>query len=182
MALNGQPNGMATVGFDVMAQAVATKSGASAPYFTSPTAATTTGILSAVGGSLRMNAADQAIVTGVSLAVNNNLNYTPVIGSLLVPDIFYGRTVITGTVSALMSDLSMVDAFINESSVDLTVLFTGTASPTDFISLNMQRVKLSGATHSLGADNGVIVNLPFQALLQSGTGYDTSSLVVQRSN
>ena len=150
------------------------------PYYTAPAGATTTGVLSAVAGTLRLGGVDQVVVTGLNFNLTNNLSMTPVIGSPFVPDIFYGRMVVTGQVSAYLADASLIKAFLNETQVDLTAMLTGLSS--DFISLNMQRVKLTGVSKTIGADNGVIAQFTFQALLASGTGIDTGSVIIQRSN
>jgi hypothetical protein len=55
-------------------------------------------------------------------------------------------------------------------------------APEDFLCFNMQRVKLGGATKTVGASSGVIVSCPFSALLANATGADASTLIIQRSN
>jgi hypothetical protein len=109
-----------------------------------------------------------------------------VIGSVVVPDIFYGSMVCTGSVSAYIENADLLNAFLNETEVDLVAQLqaSGTA-PQDFLAINMQRVKLSGATKTIGPDGGVIAQFPFQALLKTGgagTAFDNSTLTIQRSN
>lgn len=178
-----QPNGIATVQWELMGQNGVVSDTA---YYTSPTAQANTGVLSGVDGSLRLNGVEQAVVTALQINYTNNTSMTPVIGSTISPNIFVGRGVITGTVSAYLEDESLIAAFLNEQEVDLVaVLEASGGDPSDFLSLNMQRVKLNGATKTIGADGGVIAQFPFQALLKSGgatTAYDQSTLVVQRSN
>jgi hypothetical protein len=43
-------------------------------------------------------------------------------------------------------------------------------------------VKLQSPSKTIGADGGVVASFPFQALLASGDGIETGSLVIQRSN
>lgn len=178
-----QPNGISTVSWDLMGRNGVTNAAA---YFTSPTAETTTGVLSGIDGALRLNGTEQAVVTGLQINFTNNLSMTPVIGSTVVPDIFYGRMVATGTVSAYIEDASLIQAFENESEVDLVaVLQASGAAPQDFLTFNMQRVKLNGATKTIGPDGGVIAQFPFQALLKAGgtgTAFDQTTLTIQRSN
>lgn len=183
--VRAQPNGMVAMSFGVEGRKGEMLSGASAPYFTDSTAQTNTGILSAITGTLRLGGADQAVVTGFDMNLSNNLSATPVIGSVYVPDIFYGRMVVTGSISAYMEDASLINAFLNETENDLTVMLAGTASPTDFININMQRIKLTAGQKQIGPEGGVIVNFPYQALLKSGgsgTAFDQASLTIQRSN
>lgn len=183
MTISAQPNGLANCSWELVGQNF---NMANTGYFTSPTAETTTGIVSGVDGFLRLNGEEQGVVTGFQLNFTNNLSMTPVIGSTFGPDVFYGRMVCTGSVSAYLEDADLVNAFVNESEVDLVaVLEASGANPQEFLSFNMQRIKLTGASKTIGADGGVIAQFPFQALLKaggSGTAYDQSTLVVHRSN
>lgn len=180
---NVQPSGMASVSWELMGQNFAM--GTATPYFTSPTVEPVTGVLSGIDGALRLNGEEQAVITGLQMNFSNNLTMPPVIGSVQVPEIFYGRMVVTGTVSAFIEDADLVNAFINESEIDLVAVLETGANPQDFLSFNMQRIKLTGAQKSIGPDGGVIAQFPFQALLKSGgagTAFDQSTLTIQRSN
>lgn len=179
-----QPNGMATISFDMMGQNGVPSDAA---YFTTPTAETTTGVLSGVDGTMRVGSADLAILTGLQINVTNNLSMPPVIGSVIAPEIFYGRKVITGSLSAFLADETLLAAFSAETEVAIAALIAGAGSePKPFLHLFMPRVKLSGGTKTVGPDGGVIVQYPFQALLPTGAGsgtqFDAASLVIQRSN
>lgn len=178
-----QPNGIASVSWDFLGQK-GTIPGSQ--YFTTPTGETTTGVLSGVDGALRLNGEEQAVITGLQLNFSNNCSLTPVIGSVISPSIFYGRQVVTGTVSAYVEDADLLNAFLNETEVDLVaVLQASGAAPQSFLSFNMQRVKLNGAQKTIGPDGGVIAQFPFQALLKSGgatTINDQATIAIQRSN
>lgn len=176
------PNGNATVGFDFAGRKPELMQGATAPYFTSPIAEGTTGIVNGIGGSIRVAGVDRAIVTGFDVNVNLNLSAPPVIGPRYVPEIFYGRSVVTGMVTAFLEDASLIAAFLNETEVDISALVTGALDNADFLAFNMQRVKLMGAQKQIGPEGGVIVQFPYQATLKSGTGFDTGTLTIQRSN
>jgi hypothetical protein len=179
-----QPNGMATVGWEMLGRNAAAPS--ATPYFTSPTGETVTGIVSGIDGALRLNGAELGIVTGLQLNMTNNLSIQPVIGSTIAPDIFYGRKVLTGSVSAFLEDRTLLQAFDNETEMDIVaVLQASGTEPRDFLSFSMQRVKFSAATKDIGPDGGVVVQFPFQALLRAGgstTTFDQSTLAIQRSN
>lgn len=182
MAISLPPNGMATASFGVMGVDMADTGGAGAPVFANPTAAAATGILAGVNGSLSVAGAPSAIVTGLDFTVTNNLNSQPVVGSVKVPEIFYGRLVVTGTLSAYFADQVMLDYFLNETEIALAAQLDD-ANGSDFMAFRMNRVKLMGANKTIGPDGGVILQSPFQSLLSSGvSGYDDGSLVIQRSN
>jgi hypothetical protein len=179
-----QPNGMSTVSWDFLGQNQLAP--ANAAYFSSPTAETTTGILSGIDGALRLNGAELGIITGLQMQMTNNLSVQPVIGSKIAPDVFRGRKVLTGSVSAFLDDRTMLQAFEAETEIDIVAVLQASGNaPQDFMSFSMQRVKFSAATKSVGPDGGVVVQFPFQALLKPGgstTTFDQSTLVIQRSN
>lgn len=177
------PNGMSSVSFGFMGQDQQVLDGANAPYFTSPTAAGTNGIFAGPNGSLRFGGGERLVVTGLDINVDLGLSSDAVVGSDIVPDVFYGRTNITGNVSFFLEDKSLISQFIAETEIELVSQLTANmAAPEDFVCFNMQRIKLGGATKTVGAQGGVIVSCPYQALLANATGADASTLVVQRSN
>jgi hypothetical protein len=178
------PTGIATISIEYQGQNGTQLSGASAPYFTAPAPQGTTGALAAVQGALRVNGQDRAIVTGLDFAITNNLSSTPVVGSDMVPEIFYGTTVITGTLSAFFDGPDLVDAFLNETEFDIVAVFEAAgAAPRDFLAFNIQRAKFTGSSKSIGADGGVILSFPWQALIRAPSpGYDGTTMTIQRSN
>ena len=182
--INLPPNGIATVQWDVMGIDGQNLSGGSYPYFTSPAAVTTTGVLTGIEGGIRLNGVEQAIITGAQLSVSNNLSVQPVVGSVLTPDIFYGRLVVTGQISAFLADETLINVFVNESLVDLVMQANASGvSPQSFLTFNMQNVKLTSSSKTVGAEGGVIVQFPFQAVIgPASSTVDAASLVIQRSN
>lgn len=183
LQLRVAPNGMTTIGWSILGANGSPLSGASSPYFTSPTDAPTTGVLSGLDGSLRANGVEQGVVTGIDLSFNNNLSMGPVIGSNITAAIFYGRKVVTGNMSVYLKDSSFLDAFDQEDTFDVVIVLAAAGDePKDFMVFNMQKVKLQSPSKTIGADGGVVASFPFQALLASGDGIETGSLVIQRSN
>lgn len=173
------PTGMATVNFGVQGQDMISQSGAG---FATPTAAGTQGVLAGVGGTLSVAGAPSALITGLDINVTNNLSSQPVLGSNKVPEIFYGRMVITGSLSAFFQDATVADFFLNETEVALQAQLDD-ANQSDFMRFLMPRIKLMGATKSIGAEGGVILQCPYQALYSSGvSGVDDGTLNIQRSN
>lgn len=178
------PTGMATVTFNVQGQDGQVLAGAGAPYFTAAASETTTGVLAGVNGSLTLAGAASAVVTGLDFSVNNNMSSQPVVGANKVPDIFYGRTVIQGTVSAYLENESLLNAFLNETEIDIVAQLDD-ANASDFLCFRFHRVKLNGVSKTIGADGGVLAQFPFQSLLRTGgtgTVFDQSGMVIQRSN
>ena len=182
MSVSLPPTGMANISFGLQGVDMLDTASASAPVFASPAGAQATNLLAGVNGSLSIAGAASAIITSLDLSVSNNLSSTPVVGSVIVPEIFYGRLVVTGSLSAYFADQTMLDYFLNESEISIVAQLDD-ANGSDFMTFRMNRVKLMGANKSVGPDGGVILQSPFQSLLSSGvTGVDDGSLVIQRSN
>lgn len=185
MSLNVVPNSSVKVAFDVMGQDGEILSGASAPYFTAPTAAGTVEMADGNSGTIVFNGAGVAVATSVELSIDNGLSSTPVIGSDLTPDVFYGVRRVTGSVNLFLEGATVPNVFLNESEANLFVrLHTSASAPEDFVSVAISRLKLQGATKSVGADGGLIITCPFHALLRAGgaaTAYDQTSVSIQKS-
>lgn len=180
MNVSIQPNAMATVTFGFQGKDMTTGTGAQSPAFASPTAATTTGIMSGSSGTLSIDGVGSSIVTSLDFSVNTNLNATPVVGANTVPDIFYGRTVVTGNVSAYFDSLGLLNAFLNETEVKIATTLTATDSTS--LTFKFNRVKLNGASKTIGPDGGVIATFPFQSLLATSVAGDANgSIVIERS-
>lgn len=183
-AIRIPPNGMATCSFGFMGQDMVILDGASSPYFTAPVAAGADGIFAGPQGSLRFAGAERGVVTGVDINIDVGLSADPVVGRDTVPDIFYGTTTVSGNVSAYLEDKSLIEKFVNESEVELVSLLqaSGSVAPIPFMCFNLPRIKLGGATKTVGAQGGVIATFPFTALKAGATGVDASTIVIQRSN
>lgn len=174
--------GLATCGFDVMGKDGTVVTGASAPYFTAPSAAGTGALLAAVNGTLRLGGTDIAVVTGANFTLDLGMTGDAVVGSNTLPALFYGRSNVTGQLTAYFEDATLLNAFINETELELYMTLTDTSSPAGFISFYLPRVKLSGATKNDG-EGGLIQTLPFQALLKPATtGYEQTTLLMQDSS
>ena len=172
IALSLPPTGLATASIDFMGQNVTT---ASAQYFTSPTAATSTSALASVNGVLRLNGVTIAIVTGLNFAIDPMFTGDPVVGSNVVPNLFPGSVNVTGQATAYFLDTTLRDAFLNETEIDLYAVFTadGTAAA-DFVQFAFPRIKFSGASKNDG-QAGLVQTLPFRALFNKNGGAGTST-------
>src|SRR5262249_20069387 len=88
--------GMATFDVTVMGRDMESASGASSPFFTSPTAANTNGLFTAVNGLLRVGGQAVGVVTGLDIDLNNNGSTAQVVGQNFTPEVFIGRGNVTG--------------------------------------------------------------------------------------
>jgi tail tube protein len=181
-----RPNGMASVGFSFMGQDMELLDGADAPYFTAPAAQGTGKTVAGPSGALYLGGARQSIVTGFDISIDNGLSADPVIGSDVVPEVFYGPMRIGGSLSFFLQDKTLLNHFINEDEIALLLsLYANKSSTVDFISMTLPRIKLTGSQKSVNANGGVIVTSPFIALVggvSGAVGGRTDTIMLQRSN
>lgn len=158
-------SGMSTVEFDFMGRDMEIYTSGDAPFFTSPTAATSTGIMAAVNGLLRVSGETVAVITGLNIQHQMQLSGDPVVGSNLLPEIFAGRSVVTGQMTAFFEDADLINDFKNETEIEiLAYLTTTSADASPAMTFFLPRVKLGGADLQTTGESGQSITLPFQAL------------------
>lgn len=172
MSVQLPPTGMATVDFDFLGKDVTT---ASAQYFTSPTAETTSGILAAVNGTLAVAGSAVGLITGLTLNLKANMNGEAVVGSNTFADIVEGRVEVSGQFTVLFQDATFRDYFINETEVGLYLALSASSSATaDFIAFGLPRIKVGSATRDDG-EKGLVMTCSFTALRNTSGGASTTS-------
>jgi len=156
---------------------------AAAPFFTSPTANSTTGIVSAVNGSLFVAGVSSGVVTGIDFGCDLSPTAATVLGQNFAAEIFLGRANITGTVTAYFDSATLINDFLNETEVSLDVMMTTTsATNSPFINFYFPRVKFSDAAINLQGEGGQTISMPFQALLVPvTTGIKQSTVLIHDS-
>lgn len=186
IGLNLPPSGMATIDLDVIGQDLAetaAKRGGIATttqYFTTPTAVTSTGVMAAVSGVLRAGGASVANITGLTLEIDPTYSGDPVVGSNVIPTLFPGKVMVSGQFTAYFDSVTMRDAFVNETEIDLIAVFTAdNTAASDFIAFSVPRIKVGGASKS-DSDAGLVQTFPFTALLNvnGGTGIATEKTTI----
>lgn len=156
---------------------------ATAAYYTSPTAATTSGVLAAANGLLVVGGTAIATVTGLTLNVAGGYSGEAVVGSNSSPAIFPGRVNVSGQLTALFEDATLRDAFLNETEVALLAVMTeSNIAAANFFAVTLPRIKFGGAQKNDG-ERGLQGTFPFQALFNgsggSGTSSEQTTLMVQ---
>jgi hypothetical protein len=181
-AISLPPTGIATIDWDFMGRDVTTSA---TQYFTSPTAASTTGSLASVNGVVRVGSTTVATITGLTLNIAANFTGDAVVGSNVKPVMTPGRVLVTGQATCYFDDTTFRDVFLNETETSIACAFTSdNTAAADFVSFVLPRVKFGGASKDDG-EKGIVQTIPFQALFNSAGGTGTSSerttLVVQDS-
>lgn len=177
VGLSLPPTGLATIDMDLVGQSLTT---AASQYFTTPTAATSTGLLAAVNGKLAVGGSLVANITGFSLDIMSNYSGDPVVGSNVVPFQFAGRVLAEGNMTAYFDSVTLRDLFLNETITDVMVaLTTASDADADFIVFALPAIKLGGSQKNDG-EGGLVQTIPFQALLDTsgGTGAKTYATTV----
>jgi len=164
--------GMATIGVNFVGKDITT---AASEYFTTPTAQTSSGVLTAVNGLLYVGGTKVATVTGLNFSINANLTSEAVVGSNSKPESFLGRVTVSGQFTAFFENATLRDIFINETESSLICAFsTNNTATADFLSFSFPRIKTGGATKDDG-EKGLIQTIPFTALYNSAGGATTAS-------
>lgn len=160
MSLNIVPNAMVTGSFGLIGAGLMTP--ASTALDAAVTAAASnppfdgfTGTITEGGGA--------ASVTSLSLELNNNLAPVYIIGSDTAPQILAGRSILTGTLTSFFESEAMLNKFLAETESSLSLTLEG-ASGGD-LTILLPRIKYTAATVDVSnADDGILVQMPFQAL------------------
>lgn len=176
------PTGMATVDFGFIGRS---QDLSASQYFTTPTAATTTGVTAGANGLLMVSGATVGNVTGISFDINGNMTREDVIGSSSSPDIFAGSILVSGQITILFEDDTYSQMFEDETEASIAVaLTTSNDAAADFVSFVMPRIKVGGNSKDDG-QKGIVQTLPFTALFDgtggAGTDSEQSTIVIQDS-
>jgi hypothetical protein len=170
--------GFAEVDFNFMGIDMTT---GTAAYYTTTAAASTSGSLTAVNGLLAVNGVTVALVTGMNIKVGAGMTTGEVVGSNVHPDIFAGAVNVSGQLTVYFTDATMRDMFVNETEAALMAVFTTDNSATaDFMGFTMSRIKVGGASKDDG-EKGLVMTMPYQALLNVNGGAAAASLATTLS-
>jgi hypothetical protein len=162
--------GMGTIEVPMMGRDMEVYDGTDAPFFTAPASETTTGVIAAVNGLIRVGGSTVGVVTGANVQMNLNPSSDPVVGQNFVPEIFLGRANVTGQLTAFFEDAALIDDFKNESEIAvLLYLTTASAVNSPAMSIYLPRIKLGDADVDNSGEGGQAITMPFQALKADGT-------------
>ena len=176
------PDAIATVEFGMMGKDMTSSA---SPYFTTPAAASVTGVLTGNAGELYIDGVQAAVVTTFSFDLDGNMEAGKIVGNLL-PDgtrpaanIFIGRIAAKGEFSAYFNDDTLFTKFRDE--VPVTLVFRFNGEGTQAFSVKFPKCKLGGSTLDDKEVGGLIQSIPFTALLPDGSSnvLEQSTVVMQ---
>lgn len=174
MNLSVQPSAMVTGSFGMIGKGMTTGTAAIAGA-TYPAASTTTPF-DGFTGSINEGGNGIAVVTEMSLSIDNGMAAINVVGSdeTLEPSI--ARSNVTGSVTAYFEDSTLLDKFINETETSINFTLADVAGNTYLFSL--PRIKYSSGQPDVSDESPVTISFNFQALLDSTAG---TNMLVQRN-
>ncbi len=183
-ALNLPATGLATITISVMGRWAYDLSGGSAPYFTSPTAETTTTLTAAVNGILLLNGAQVGTITGVQITNEMQATVGEVIGQNFPAAISLGHNMVTGQVTAYLDGSTIPVLFKTETECQLLVQLNATSAPdSPIISIFLPRIKFTGAPAPAQGEGLQTITAQFRALKYNGSvaGYPVTTIRIQDS-
>jgi hypothetical protein len=142
-----------------------------AQVLTTPTAATTTPVLTAVRGVLLANGVAVTNVTGLSLTIKGNLTAEgPIVGSNFSPDMSRGIIEVSGQLTALFDGTTLQALMDAETLTSLVaVMAADTTNNSDFVAFSLSSIKLTGDDPDDG-QKAVIRTYPFIASINAAGG------------
>lgn len=163
--------GLSMVDFTGMGRDMEVYDGTDAPFFTGPTAETSTGLGAAVNGVLYFQGSRVGICTGFNVQVALQASSEPVVGQNYVPDVFLTRINVTGQATVLLEDATFMNYHKNETEVSLLAMLTSNSDDdSPAASVYLPRIKLGDADVPLQGEAGLIQTCPFQALKYATAG------------
>lgn len=147
------------------------QSTASTAYFTSPTAETTSDVLTAALGALLLNGSSVATITDLSFSIDGKSNPADgVVGTNVRPDVFRGNVAVSGSMTCYFEDGTTPGLFQNETATSILAAMTnGAAANADFVTFAMTNVKLNSATPD-DSQTGLKRTYQFVALYNAAGG------------
>ena len=179
VAMQLPSTGLTTV--DITFQGKDLTSTGTTQYFTTPAAASSTGIFAAVNGAVIVNGVPSAVITSADFTVERGLEAANVVGNNNASDIFTGRIRVNGNISVYFQDNVYRDMFKNETEASIVfALSADNSGGANVISFVMPRVKL-GSNGVSDSELGLISQHSFVGLLNSVTtaGLPATTLQIQ---
>lgn len=163
LSLRIAPDAMVTGTFDVIGANMELDQEA---FDETPTDAQNNDPFDSFNGTLTEGTTEIAIVTGLEIDIDNGLNALYAVGSKAAQGISAKRVNVEGRLSAYFKDNTLLDKFLNETPSSLTVVLS---DGTNFQTWYLPNIKYMGGNAPVQNDGEIILNMPFQAVLDSAT-------------
>ncbi|WP_444901247.1 phage tail tube protein [Microbulbifer sp. SSSA007] len=137
--------------------------------------ATSTQVFDSFKGVISEGSTDLAIVTEVTLTLENGLESRYVIGSDTTVQPGAGRSNVTGQLSAYFENSTLLEKFLNEDASSLEFSLVDAAGNSYVITL--PKIKYTGGQVDVSGEGAIILPLPFQAVYDEIAG---TNLIIER--
>lgn len=118
-------------------------------------------------GELKVDGSPIAVVTGIELALNNGIEPQYAIFDRSACAVSWGRSTLSGTLSAFYTDGSLVDDFINDTRISLEFTLERGEYGYTFLIPN---ITLTGADAPAESEGPITLNIPWSAALDATAG------------
>lgn len=162
MSLSISPSAMVTGTFSVVgkSQTAATDlTSLGTPTFDAPT---TTSPMDAFTGTLLEGSEEIAVITEITLTLENGIEPRFVVGSKDTIKPSVARANLTGQITAYFEDSRLVDKFLNET--DSSIQFTLPDTDGNELTFVIPRIKYTGGQPDVDGEGPITLSMPFQAL------------------
>ncbi len=174
LSLSVAPNAMVTGTLGMMGKGMTTS--ATALSGSTYPAATTTSPFDSFTGTINENNSAIAIITDLSLNLDNGMSTTYVVGSSETLDPSIGRSNVTGSITAYFENTVLLNKFVNETETSIDFTLTDVAGNTYFFDL--PRIKYNSGQPDVTDENPVTITFDFQALRDTTTA---TNILIQRN-
>lgn len=173
LALNVQPNAIATANFGVAGLGAdpAAGSALAGATYDNPT---TTSPMDSFTGTLEEAGSVISVVTQIQLQVNNGLDPLFVVGQKPAAEMSIGRFTVSGTLTAYFDSVTLLNKFVNETESDLMFETTDGANTYRW---RLPRIKYNGGQPDVSGEGPVTLAMPITALYDASAG---TALSVER--
>jgi len=164
MSLSIVPNRMVTGTFGIVGHDMAVDDAT----LGAPTDVATNSPFDSFTGTLLEGGVANAAITAFTLNIENGIDPEYVIMKSAADELTYGRSNVSGRISAKFKNLDMLNKFINEVESSISLTLDG-ANGGD-LTILLPRIKYNGGDAPVNGEGSVILDMPFQALLDPVTG------------
>ncbi len=141
-----------------------------------PGAAPTAEVFSAFEGSILDGDTVIAIVTALTMNMQNGVEANFVVGSDETPQLSFGRANLSGTVTAFFEDAVLLNKFINETPASLKLTLTDKAF--NVLDFDIPNIRYNGGDIPVNTEQSLQIEMPWQAILDVS---DATNLLITRN-
>lgn len=155
--LRGAPDEAGLLEYPVMGITQEVRTGAAAPFYTTP-ASTTTGMMTSTRAAITIGGTPVLDLTGFDMSSLIPLSLAKVAGSKFSPSVYRENMTLAGSLSMLRTSAARQQAYIANTVFDLVLVFSDAIGNT--MTFTYPSLAFSGFTLPLGGDGPPVVTLP----------------------